>query len=232
MQWKWKIQLDNITLRQAQGERSEMSHATYTVTENEQLFYVVMCTPNSINNNSNFTFIVERNASLRVELLVAHTNAVINITCIMRGESSQAVINGAYVLRDEHNVQINTLQHHEAAHTTSTLVMKGIVNDSARAEYTGMIRVEKNARCSVSSQENKNMLLSEKARVFSVPQLEVLTHDVHCFHGSAIGRFDADHLFYAASRGIDEKQIQRLLVQAFFADMFKNGDIVGVLKGL
>jgi Fe-S cluster assembly protein SufD len=65
-----------------------------------------------------------------------------------------------------------------------------------------------------------------------VPQLEVLTHDVHCFHGSASGRFDADHLFYAASRGIDEKQMQRLLVQAFFSGMFTTREITDVLKGL
>lgn len=202
------------------------------VPENSQQFYTCVCAPSSAHKNISLTFVVERNASLRVELLVVHTSAVVDITCIMRGESGQAVINGAYVLRDEDTVRIATLQHHEAAHTTSTLVMKGIVNDSARAEYSGMIRVEKNARCSVSSQENKNMLLSDKARAVSVPQLEVLTHDVHCFHGSASGRFDADHLFYAASRGIDEKQMQRLLVQAFFAGMFTTNEITDVLKGL
>lgn len=185
-----------------------------------------------MHKNISLTFIVERNASLRVELLVAHSNAAIDITCIMRGESAQAIINGAYVLREDNVVRITTLQHHEAAHSKSALQMKGIINDSARAEYSGMIRVEKNARCSVSSQENKNILLSDNARAVSVPQLEVLTHDVHCFHGSASGRFDADHLFYAASRGIDEKQMQRLLAQAFFSDMFTAREITDVLKGL
>lgn len=208
------------------------SHVTYVVAENSQQCYVFTCTPSSGDKNIILTFIVERNASLRVELLVASTDAVIDITCIMRGESAQAVINGAYVLRDENSLRITTMQHHEAAHTKSTLVMKGIVDDSARAEYSGMIRVEKNARCSVSSQENKNMLLSDKARAISVPKLEVLTHDVHCFHGSAVGRFDADHLFYAASRGIDEKHMQRLLVQAFFSGMFNANEIIDLLKGL
>jgi Fe-S cluster assembly protein SufD len=188
--------------------------------------------PHSVEKNITLTFVVERNASLRVELLVAHTDAVIDITCIMRGESAQATINGAYVVRDEHTVRITTMQHHKAAHTKSALVMKGIVDDSARADYSGMIRVEKNARGCVSSQENKNMLLSDNARAVSVPQLEVLTHDVHCFHGSAVGRFDSDHLFYAASRGIDEKHMRRLLVHAFFAGMFESNEITDVLKGL
>ena len=202
------------------------------VIENEQLFYGVICVPSSVDNNHKLVFVVERNASLRVELLIAHADAVIDITCIMRGESAQAIINGAYVLSGENTVRITTTQHHEAAYTTSALMMRGIVDDSAQVNYVGMIRVEKDARYSVSSQENKNIVLSDKARVFSVPQLEVLTHDVRCFHGSAIGRFDSNHLFYAASRGIDEIHMQRLLAQAFFSGMFENDEIVDLLKGL
>ena len=84
------------------------------------------------------------------------------------------------------------------------------------------VRMEKEARGAYASQENKNMLLSSGARALSVPSLEVLTHDVHCFHGSAIGRFDEEQLLYAGSRGIDEKTAQRLLLHAFFADLFSD----------
>src|SRR5690606_30328095 len=112
------------------------------------------------------------------------------------------------------------------------LVIRGIVDDSANAMYSGMIRVEKNARGSVSSQENKNILLSNGARAISVPSLEVLTDEVHCFHGSATAKFDAEHLFYAASRGIDEIYMRRLLIEAFFAGMFANKEIIRLLKEL
>jgi Fe-S cluster assembly protein SufD len=82
------------------------------------------------------------------------------------------------------------------------------------------------------SQENKNILLSNQARALSVPSLEVLTNDVHCFHGSALGRFDQNHLFYAASRGIDEIQMRTLLVRAFFGDMFADQRINELVQEL
>ena len=100
--------------------------------------------------------------------------------------------------------------------------MKGVLSGTAYAHYHGTVRMEKEARGAYASQENKNMLLSSGARALSVPSLEVLTHDVHCFHGSAIGRFDEEQLLYAGSRGIDEKTAQRLLLHAFFADLFSD----------
>jgi Fe-S cluster assembly protein SufD len=110
--------------------------------------------------------------------------------------------------------------------------MRGVLNGISYAAYNGMIRVDKAARASVSSQENKNILLSAGARALSVPSLEVLTNDVRCLHASAIGRFDQDQLFYAASRGITEKKAQQLLLQAFFATLFKNELLQNRLKQL
>jgi len=205
---------------------------TYVVNENAQLFYSLICVSGKLLKNIHLSFIVERNALVRVELLIAHTNVHVEVSCIMRGESGSMILNGAYLLRESNSLSVQTKQLHEAAHTNSKLVMRGIVDDSAQVFYSGMIRVEKHARCSVSSQENKNVLLSDMAKAVSVPSLEVLTNDVHCFHGSAIGKFNQDYLFYAASRGIDEKQMQRLLIHAFFVNMFENNEVVQVLKGL
>ena len=167
-------------------------------------------------------FYLERNAGLTVEILIASTTTNVHVECILRGENADARIVGAYLIDASHKTQISTLQHHTVAYTRSTLIMKGLLRDSAQAQYHGTVRIEKEAHGSVASQENKNMLLSNSARAISVPSLEVLTHDVQCSHGSAIGRFDNEQLFYAASRGIDEKEAQQLLANAFFADLFTN----------
>jgi Fe-S cluster assembly protein SufD len=127
---------------------------------------------------------------------------------------------GAYILEPSDQVQIITTQHHVVPHTRSTLVIKGLLCCDAQAQYHGTIRIEKDARGSSASQENKNILWDGSARVVSVPNLEVLTHDVQCFHGSATGKFDEEQLFYAASRGIDNQRARRLLAQAFFANIF------------
>ena len=98
--------------------------------------------------------------------------------------------------------------------------------------FKGMIRIEKDAQGSCASQENKNILLSNGAHAVSVPSLEVLTHDVQCSHGSAVGRFDDEQLFYAASRGIDEKRTQHLLSNAFLADLYTDEKLKECVKNL
>jgi Fe-S cluster assembly protein SufD len=208
LQWKWKIQLDNAV-------------RTYIIGENEQFNYTLLLDEHSVAEHQHLCFYLERNATLVAEIFILHRDVQVTIDCVLRGQGSQARIVGAYSVSQSHKVQIKTMQHHQAGNTRSTLLMKGVVRDSAYAEYRGLIRIDKDAHGSVASQENKNMLLSNNARAVSVPSLEVLTNDVHCFHGSATGRCDDEQLFYCATRGIDEKAAQRLLLQAFFAGLFK-----------
>lgn len=205
MQWKWKIQLDR--------HKHE-----YTIRENEHLNYELFIDNNDI-MQQHYCFYLERNAVLVVDVFILHNDADLIIECVLRGEGADARIAGVYGLHMSNKVKIYTVQHHQAAYTRSKLVMRGVVRDSAHAYYHGTIRVDKDARGADASQENKNMLMSANARAVSEPQLEVLTNDVRCFHGSATGRCDDEQLFYLQSRGIDEKKAQQLLLQAFFSEL-------------
>jgi Fe-S cluster assembly protein SufD len=188
----------------------------YRVGENQHKKYSFLIGETS---DQHIRFYVERDAQLIVEILISSANNV-HIECTLLGVGAHAHITGAYILDASQKVQITTMQHHVVAHTSSSLIMKGLLRDSAAAQYHGMVRIEKDAQGSCASQENKNILLSNSARAISVPSLEVLTHDVQCSHGSAVGRFDEQQLLYAASRGIDEKRAQHLLSNAFLADLF------------
>lgn len=206
----------------------------YIVGENQQKNYSLLIDQTNAVRDVHIRFYLERNAVLVAEILIAHGNVNIVIDCVLRGEGADARIMGAYIVDAAHVVTIKTAQHHTVAHTRSVLQMKGVLSDNAQAQYHGTIRVEKEAHGTYASQENKNIVLSQHARALSVPSLEVLTHDVHCFHGSAIGRFDDEQLFYAASRGIDEKTAKRLLLKAFFANLFVDKDLkekMGMLVG-
>lgn len=162
----------------------------------------------------------ERNAIAVVEILIVNVSIDIKLDCIMQGEGADVCIKGIYLVNASHKVTITTMQHHKTAYTRSNLIIRGVVHDNAQVHYHGTIRVEKEAHGTHASQENKNMVMSSGARVISVPNLEVFAHDVRCFHGSAIGKFDKEQLLYITSRGIDEKVAQKLLLQAFFGDFF------------
>ena len=63
------------------------------------------------------------------------------------------------------------------------------------------------------------LLLSDHARAISVPNIEVLTHEVQCGHGSAIGRLDEEQLWYLQARGLSPNQAEQMLINGFFNDV-------------
>ena len=115
----------------------------------------------------------------------------------------------------------HTLQEHQAPRTSSDLLFKSALTDKARSIYTGLIRIEKTAGQSQAYQASKNVLLSRTARANAIPMLEILTDDVKCGHGAAVGGLDDDQRFYLMSRGLNRREAERAMVEGFFEDVIQ-----------
>lgn len=164
------------------------------------------------------TFELERDSSLTYYVALTSVHSIsLHLKIILQGDHAQVHIKGLYLLSGDQKVTIKTEQIHNGRGTESSLKINGAVCDKAHAEYNGMIHVAESGAQANATMENKNILLSDHARVQSVPSLEVLTNDVHCTHGSAIGYLDIEQLLYMQSRGLDMQQAKRLLLEGFFA---------------
>ena len=114
-----------------------------------------------------------------------------------------------------------TIQDHDAPHTTSDLLFKGAVQDTARSVYTGLIKIREHAGGSVAFQTNRNLTLSKGAWAESVPNLDIRTNDVKCSHASTVGPIDEEQRFYLESRGIEPSIAERLVVLGFFDEVLQ-----------
>lgn len=163
------------------------------------------------------SFVLEAYATCTVVVQGAVTDAdwQHTITFVLQGAYAQATCKGAYHLVDTAQGTFHVMQEHNAAHTTSQVVIKTVVQDTAFFAYQGAITIAKTAQHTDARQENKNLLLHNTARVTSVPTLEVQAHDVACAHGSAVSYVHDEHLFYAASRGIPQERAQSMIVAGF-----------------
>ena len=115
-----------------------------------------------------------------------------------------------------------------APHTRSNLEFRGAVDDNSRSIYTGLIRIEKDARAVEAFQTNRTIKLSETAWAESVPNLEIENNDVKCSHASAVGPIDAEQQFYLESRGVPTAIAERLVVQGFFSDIVARTPHAGI----
>ena len=116
-----------------------------------------------------------------------------------------------------------TVQDHRVPKTTSDLLYKGAVANTARSVYSGLIRVEKGARGTNAFQTNRNLVLHEGAHADSVPNLEIEDNDVRCSHASAVGPVSEDERFYLESRGVPPEVTERLITLGFL------GEVIGQL---
>ncbi len=116
---------------------------------------------------------------------------------------------------------------HDQPNCRSRVAYKGALQgDGARTVWIGDVLIRAAATGTDTYEENRNLLLTERARADSVPNLEIETGEVTgAGHASTTGRFDDEQLFYLMARGIPEDEARRLVVRGFFAEIV---DRIGV----
>jgi len=173
----------------------------------------------SINEFSTLCFYVGNHSVVNyASLMTGSYESTSWLEVIMKGEYAQVNLNGVWLLDGNRTIDMTTMQRHLGAHNTSKLRIKSAVRDNARSVYRGTVHVAVDARGTYAAQENKNILLSENASAYSIPNLEALNNDIYCAHGTAVGQLDEEQLLYMQARGIAYKQAQRMLLQGFLAD--------------
>jgi Fe-S cluster assembly protein SufD len=140
-----------------------------------------------------------------------------NVRVSLQGRGGQADLLGVVGARGRQHVDFQTLQDHFGDATRSDLVIHNALRDRSSSNFTGLIRINKPAHQTESSQEQKNILLSPRSKADSDPKLEILNNDVvRCTHGASVGPIDPEMLFYLQSRGVDLETAERLIVDGFF----------------
>ena len=173
----------------------------FFIQENSTLHYSLALVPNNLNQATFTATIYDKKLIFR--LVGANAHAQANGRCFTNGTNI---------------IKFKTLQDHQVADTSSNLLIKGVLDDSARFTCNSMIKVSKDAQRTNALQANKNIVLSKQARAVSIPQLEIETNDVSCKHGAAVSNISDEHLFYLQSRGITLPEARKLVIAGFLSN--------------
>ncbi len=138
---------------------------------------------------------------------------VSNVTPEAEGASAQCAT--AIVASGNAVVDYEPLQDHLAPQSQTHLRAKMIVGQRGKAIFQGLINVEREAIGTNASQVNKNLVLSKRARIDSMPRLRILPDEVSCKHGSATGELDSKQIHYLMTRGFSEHEAKELVVRGF-----------------
>lgn len=145
----------------------------------------------------------------------------VNIYTTLAGERCGAVLNGLYMLDGIQHGDHQTRIEHAQPECYSRELYKGILDGASHGVFNGKVYVHPVAQKTDGKQTNNALLLSERARVDTKPQLEIFADDVKCTHGATVGRLDEAARFYMRSRGIPDRETRQLLTYAFAAEVLE-----------
>jgi len=127
-----------------------------------------------------------------------------DIVSTLAGDGAECTLDGLYVADGETLVDTHTTIDHAMPNCPSHELYKGILAGRSRAVFNGKIIVRQDAQKTNAKQTNKALLLSD---------------DVKCTHGAAIGQLDEDAMFYMQARGISYQDARNLLIHAFAGEV-------------
>src|SRR5438094_393839 len=104
---------------------------------------------------------------------------------------------------------------HRSTNTTGPVLARGVLRDSARTIFKGMIRIEEGAKNSNSYLAEHAMIFSKKARADAIPGLEIMTNEVKATHSGSVSQVDEEQIFYLMSRGLSQSEAQRMIIIGF-----------------
>ncbi|MCX6305001.1 MAG: Fe-S cluster assembly protein SufD [Bacteroidetes bacterium] len=184
----------------------------------------------NLNNNSTLIssvfFRLEDSASLESHYISLNGGLLRNnIRVRFNAPHGRANIYGLYLMDRKQHVDNQVFIDHAYPDCTSSETFKGILDENARAIFNGHVLVRRDAVKTDARQSNKNILLTDTARVNSKPFLEIYNDDVKCSHGSTTGQIDQESMFYLRQRGIGEETARMLLMFAFADEIVTRIDI-------
>lgn len=147
-------------------------------------------------------------------------------------EGGEAWVDGLYMLNGTQHSDTHSIIDHQVPNCTSHQNYRGVLNDKSRAVFNGKVFVRENAHGTDAQQQNKNLLLSNDARVDTKPQLEIFNDDVKCSHGATVGQLEEEELFYLLTRGLPETLARNLLTYGFAEEIINKIDVDSVKSEL
>lgn len=138
------------------------------------------------------------------------------IETILKGDNSSTEKTGVWYPVEDQHIDISLHVRHIGDNTKCDMDSRAVVDDKSRSVYEGLQKVGNNAEDTQSFQDEKALMLSDKAEADASPKLMIENPDVEASHAASAGNVPKDELHYMESRGISGEAAQKLVVKGFF----------------
>lgn len=130
------------------------------------------------------------------------------------GDRSSFEAHAGYLGNDRKAIDVNYNAIQRGRRTNVKMSFDGVLKDRSEKAFRGTIDFRKGSKGSKGDEQENVLLLSDDVVNKTLPIILCEEEDVEGRHGASIGQLDDDILFYMASRGIDRKEAEQIMVRA------------------
>lgn len=149
---------------------------------------------------------------IQMELGGAEVHAGVQAELV--GDRSSFEAKAGYVSVADHRMDINYNVVQRGRKTNCQMNFDGVLEGTAQKRLSDTIDFRRGSKGSEGHERENVLLLGGDIVNQSLPVILCEEEDMEGTHGASIGQLDDDMLFYMATRGIDEKTAQQIMVRA------------------
>lgn len=140
---------------------------------------------------------------------------------ILKGDNSQCMNFGVAFANAGQNTDTGAKVIHIGKNTKSEIVSKSLSKGGGINTYRGLLDIKKSAIGAVSKIDCDGMILDEKSRSDTIPDIRVNNDSSMVAHEASVGSINEDTLFYLMSHGMEEDEARTMIVRGFISPLTK-----------
>ena len=184
------------------GQESQLRHGVLATADGASSLMAHLAVEQEPRSSYVFTSVVQGWSFGRVEPRVVQVDG-----------QATTELKGLAVTVGEQQLATHTAVRFDGPEGELDQLQKCLAGGRSHAIFNGAISVPRDAQRTNAAQLSRNLLLSDRARVDTKPELEIVADDVRCAHGATVSQLQEDELFYLQSRGIAAQDAAALLLR-------------------
>jgi len=164
--------------------------------------------------------------------LMNEGSQIIDNTTNLIGDRSTSELKSVIVGTGDQKINLTSKIVQYGKETDGYILKHGVMRENASSVFNGIGYIKHGGTKSIANQESRVLMLSEHARGDANPILLIDEDDVEAGHAASVGRVDPEQLYYLMSRGISQKEAERLVIHGFLDPVVRELPIEDVKRQL
>ncbi|MBT4020862.1 SufD family Fe-S cluster assembly protein [Candidatus Peribacteria bacterium] len=158
---------------------------------------------------------VEGEAKIHWKNISSGDTANHSVVSHISGDNSESNIDWIFHAKDSSKYNFYAKNIFDSKNCSGNIKVRGVSEDSSYAKFDGMIEVTEKGSGTQAYLSLDSFMLDPTAKIDAVPALEIRNDNVRASHSASVTNINKEDLFYFASRGVDEEEAKKNIVEGF-----------------